>query len=202
MQKYLLNIGIICGISIIGVQCFAVLYELFGLELSSLTTAIDLFNYSCHIIILVMLYKIVVVEKEQFKLRTALTSLIATLVLITIFSTMAYFKVEYKISALLLIFFSFINLIFYFILISKLNSIDNSELKYAGQLHNYGLAFIVVFLLQLLLSVFMEFYRQYDLKFISHIIHPIPIIFIVLFFKLTQNDIKKNQKPVPNKELS
>lgn len=192
MKKYLLNIGIICGISIIGVQCFAALYELFGLELPSLTIGVDLLNYCCHIVILVILYKIAVIEKEQFQLKITLTSLIATLVLITVFSLMTYLKVELKISALLLILFSFINLIFYFILISKLHSMDDSELKYICLLQNYGLAFIIAFLMQVALSVFMEFNRHYDLKFINHIIHPIPIIFIVFFFKMTKNDNRKN----------
>lgn len=180
LTKKLLNIGILSSLMIITIQMTGGFIELFQLNNEYIVLILNILNSLFNVILYTVLWRILVKHYKQSQLDWVIKSLILTLILTTSLSVIF----EIKMIKAILIFttaLAVINLILYVVFLNKIMDIEKFEIKQIGYLKNYSLAFIICFLGQFVLSIFIEL-KNKDLKYINHFLPMIPIVFIVLFF--------------------
>ena len=165
---------------IITIQMTGGFIELFQLNNEYIVLILNILNSLFNVILYTVLWRILVKHYKQSQLDWVIKSLILTLILTTSLSVIF----EIKMIKAILIFttaLAVINLILYVVFLNKIMDIEKFEIKQIGYLKNYSLAFIICFLGQFVLSIFIEL-KNKDLKYINHFLPMIPIVFIVLFF--------------------
>jgi hypothetical protein len=95
---------------------------------------------------------------------------------------------------LILVLLGLILVINYIIVFVKLYKLDRDDLDFIGDIHNYIIAMIIMFIAYFIVSIINEFAWHNELDFIFHIINAFPIIFLIRYLHREKKDIEKKQR--------
>jgi len=179
-----LTIGIYGGIFLIFLFILKALYAYVGYEEVSniyvkqaILVATQKFLW---IGIVILLYNIIVVYYKQENLRSLWKWLIRLEVIIGILAVLTALRTYYGILGPLII-VTIVAIVIYIIIFSRIHKLEKEELPDISVLHEFILAFVIVFALLIALGFVIEYGRKTELEFIKHLLTAIPFIFIVRF---------------------
>lgn len=190
MKIKILKTGLISVLLVILIQIFGVFYDFSGIKEVYLRISLNSLNAVLNILILIILWYILAKFYKQTQLDYILKSIIVLTTISSLFSSKIVVDLG-MIGMSLLTILSIINVILYFVLISRVMKIDQDEISQIEHLKNYGLAFVISLFGQFILSLMTVFIIQNNLKFINHFLVIAPLIFIGLFFFKLRNEIRQ-----------
>ena len=187
MTKQELNIGILSCWLLLFIQGIAGIIEIIHYDNKTIILIMNMMNMFFNISIFMILWRVLVKFYRQTQLDWLIKSMIVMLIIIAILTIVIEFKMI-KLILYILAGLSFINLILCFVFFNKILDIDIFEIKQIQYLKYYSLTFIICVLGQFILSILAEL-KNKDLKYLSHFLSLIPVIFIVIFFRKIKNEI-------------
>jgi hypothetical protein len=130
---------------------------------------------------LFVLWLIIVKKQGQNNLDAIFKILLSILVLFSCLFVW-HMLVFNRVLAIVVTLLSVINVIAYFVFIYQIGELAKMELKHLNLLKNYGVAFCLCFLGQLILNVAMDFNSQSHLSILTYVFNVIPVFFVVTYF--------------------
>ncbi len=181
------NLGIVSCLLFIISQLGALVMEYMGFDSQIFKILFSVSASVFSFFMLFVLWLIIVKKQGQSNLDAIFKILLSILALFSCLLVW-HMLVFNRVLAIVVTLLSVINVIAYFVFIYQVGELEKMELKHMNWLKNYGVAFCLCFLGQLILNVVMGFNSQSHLSILSYVFNVIPVFFVVAYFVLSRKE--------------